>query len=176
MWICGGYEAVTVTVAVGVGAAIVVTAAVISITQSEPYKEAVKEVSTQIDNKIQETKEKINETKEKIVESAIETVTTAFSKGKKERDGEGNPIPPGNQKQNPLGKGANAGPEDIGDPGDLGGKDFKPPEDPGPGGKVILAAAAATSIIDNTVIPSTDNNQNEDQNNSTEEAVFTKGK
>lgn len=84
-----------------VGATVVTTAAIIAVTQNESYQEAIGEAS----EKIQKTKEKMK---------------TLFSKGKKERDKEGNPIPLGNQKQSPLGKGANGGHEDVGDPGDFG--------------------------------------------------------
>ena len=69
---------------------------IIAVTQNEPYQEAIGEASEKINEKIQKTKEKMK---------------TLFSKGKKERDKEGNPIPLGNQKQSPLGKGANGGPE-----------------------------------------------------------------
>ena len=130
-----GYE--PVTIAIGVGAAVITTAAVIAITQSEPYQEAVKEVASQVGEKLQEANNTINEIKKEIIVSTTDTIKNALSKGKTERDGEGNPIPPANQKQSPLGKGSNGGPEDIGDPGDLGGGNF-PDGDP----KIMLATAA----------------------------------
>lgn len=55
-------------------------------------------------------------------------VRSDYSKGKKVRDKEGNPIPLDQQSPGPLGKGANARPENIGDPGDLGGPNFKSPK------------------------------------------------
>lgn len=50
-----GYEVVTVT------------ASVVAVTQSEPYKETVKEVALQVGEKIQETKETINQVKQEVV-------------------------------------------------------------------------------------------------------------
>ncbi len=62
------------------------------------------------------------------------------------RDQEGNPIPVGNQPQSPQGKGANGGPMDIGDPGDLGGPNFKLPDDPSTIVKVGIVAAGVAAI------------------------------
>jgi hypothetical protein len=58
------------------------------------------------------------------------------------------PIPVGNRSPGPSGKRANAGPERINNPGDLGGPGFKPPKETGPLGKVIIGAAAATATHD----------------------------
>ena len=130
-----------------IGAVVVTTAVVITVTQSTPYKEAVKEVASRATKAHDNIKKKANEIKEK----AKDKISDALSKGKKARNKDGNPIPLDQQSPGPLGKGANAGPEDIGDPGDLGGNGFKIPDNnPGPGGKAIVAAAATTSIIANS--------------------------
>ena len=118
-----------------VGATVVTTAAIIAVTQNESYQEAIGEASEKFNEKIQKTKEKMK---------------TLFSKGKKERDKEGNPIPLGNQKQSPLGKGANGGPEDVGDPGDFGGPDFKPPKEPN-FKETTAIVLAGTTIVGNDV-------------------------
>ena len=130
-----GYEAVSLTAVIVVGATVVTTAAIIAVTQNESYQEAIGEASEKINEKIQKTKEKMK---------------TLFSKGKKERDKEGNPIPLENQKQSPLGKGANGGPEDVGDPGDFGGPDFKPPKEPN-FKEITAIVLAGTTIVGNDV-------------------------
>ena len=135
-----------------VGATVVTTAAIIAVTQNESYQEAIGEASEKINEKIQKTKEKMK---------------TLFSKGKKERDKEGNPIPLGNQKQSPLGKGANGGPEDVGDPGDFGGPDFKPPKEPN-FKETTAIVLAGTTIVGNDVKEFVDkvrNSSNKDYKN-----------
>jgi RHS repeat-associated protein len=64
------------------------------------------------------------------------------------RDIAGNPIPVGNQTQPATGRGANAGPENINDPGDLGGPNFKLPKDLPPIAGAIIGAAVITSAYD----------------------------
>ena len=140
-----------------VGATVVTTAAIIAVTQNESYQEAIGEASEKINEKIQKTKEKMK---------------TLFSKGKKERDKEGNPIPLGNQKQSPLGKGANGGPEDVGDPGDFGGPDFKPPKEPSPKEKALLAVVAGTLLYDT----SSNRDKKNSANNKEAEVSLKKGK
>ena len=63
-----------------------------------------------------------------------------------------------------MGKGANGGPEDVGDPGDFGGPDFKPPKEPSPKEKALLAVVAGTLLYDN--IPNNDTSSNRDKKNS----------
>lgn len=62
--------------------------------------------------------------------------------------GEGNPIPPGNQSPGPLGKKANAGPENVPDPSKLGEPGYIPPDN-GPGGKIAAIAGLAALAYDN---------------------------
>ena len=64
------------------------------------------------------------------------------------RDREGNPIPPGNQSPGPLGKKANAGPENVPDPSKLGEPGYIPPDN-GPGGKIAAVAGLAALAYDN---------------------------
>ena len=66
------------------------------------------------------------------------------------RDKEGNPIPPGNQPQSPLGKGINGGPEKLPDPGSLGDPGNIPPDMKGPKGKIAAVLAASALLYDNT--------------------------
>ena len=63
-----GYEAVSLTAVIVVGATVVTTAAIIAVTQNESYQEAIGEASEKINEKIQKTKAKMK---------------TLFSKGKK---------------------------------------------------------------------------------------------
>ena len=56
MW---GYEAVSLTAVIVVGATVVTTAAIIAVTQKESYQEAIGEASEKINEKIQKTKEKM---------------------------------------------------------------------------------------------------------------------
>jgi hypothetical protein len=58
------------------------------------------------------------------------------------RDKDRNPMPAGNRQQSPMGKKANSGPMDIGDPGDLGGPKFR-----SPGPKDVLKKIAALLTI-----------------------------
>ena len=64
------------------------------------------------------------------------------------RDREGNPIPPGNQSPGPLGKKANAGPENVPDPSKLGEPGYIPPDN-GPGGKIAAVAGLAALAYEN---------------------------
>ena len=49
-----------------------------------------------------------------------------------------------------MGKGANGGPEDVGDPGDFGGPDFKPPKEPN-FKETTAIVLAGTTIVGNDV-------------------------
>jgi RHS repeat-associated protein len=79
----------------------------------------------------------------KISQGIADFVDSLISPSTPVRDKEGNPIPAGNQPQSPTGKGANSGPKDIGDPGDLGGTGFKPPDPNNPMGSVAVIGGTA---------------------------------
>ena len=49
-----------------------------------------------------------------------------------------------------MGKGANGGPEDVGDHGDFGGHDFKPPKEPN-FKEITAIVLAGTTIVGNDV-------------------------
>ena len=49
-----------------------------------------------------------------------------------------------------MGKGANGGPVDVGDPGDFGGHDFKPPNEPN-FKETTAIVLAGTTIVGNDV-------------------------
>jgi RHS repeat-associated protein len=76
-------------------------------------------------------------------------VASLFNAKAPVRDKEGNPIPIASQSPSPLGKGANGGPMNIGNPGDLGGPNFRPPNPTGFIGKVaaILGIGAGGAAV-----------------------------
>ena len=71
-----------------------------------------------------------------------------------------------------MGKGANGGPEDVGDPGDFGGPDFKPPKEPSPKEKALLAVVAGTLLHDT----SSNRDKKNSANNKEAEVSLKKGK
>jgi hypothetical protein len=92
------------------------------------------------------------------------------------RDKEGNPIPPAQQTPSPTGKGANAGPENIGDPGDLGGSNFKGPNDATGATIVVIGAAVVTSVYDNVTGVSSSPPPDTSKNVSHDKSSTNKGK
>ena len=85
----------------------------------------------------------------KITQGIADFIGSIISPSVPIRDRERNPIPIGNQSPVPQGKGANADAEDIGNPGDLGGNGFKPPEPNDPYSRV--AAAVIIGAPRNTI-------------------------
>ncbi len=151
-----------VIVAYGTEFVILLTGATYIVIKNDvTYQEAITQMTDNISNAISKIASKYSLKNLVLTQLAITTlpITTLplsklmenYSKGKKVRDEEGNPIPKEQQKQSPLGKGAHTEPIDIGNPGDLGGEGFnKTPMSPnqGPKGKAILTAAFTTYLMD----------------------------
>jgi hypothetical protein len=64
----------------------------------------------------------------KISQGISDLASAIISPSAPVRDREHNPVPAGNRQQSPTGKGANSGPMEISNPGDLGGSKFIPPD------------------------------------------------
>jgi hypothetical protein len=86
----------------------------------------------------------------KIIQGIVDTIDSLISASAPVRDKERNPIPTGNQPQSPTGKSASSGPENIGDPGDLGGPNFKLPNKVTVATIIAVGSAAVTNVYDNT--------------------------